>query len=152
MTRDERQTLAQERFIAADAHGTIEACPAWGKTRVALNLIQFMRRTHAERSVLIVVPQNYLKIQWEALLKSTGIIKNITVEVINTAIKKKRSVDFLILDRILSRDKPIELRGTPKVSITKLIQKCISGVTNYHSIVKRLNIGQSAAKQLIMVY
>lgn len=100
MSKDERQLQFQDKFIDAGGKGTFEACPAFGKTRVGVNLIRFLRRTHTERKVLVVVSQNYLKMQWESVLKEAGLMNNTSVEVINTAVKKKRFVDFLILDEI----------------------------------------------------
>jgi superfamily II DNA or RNA helicase len=104
MTRDNRQAISQEKYIASGGRGTIEATPAYGKTRVALNIISYFLRSKKDRSMLVVVPNIHLKSQWEDIIRKTFVpdIPDISVVVINTAIKEPRTCDLLILDKVLS--------------------------------------------------
>ena len=99
MTRDERQLECVEQFKKARGIGTIEATPAFGKTRVAMLILRSYLSFAPGRTALVVVPQRYLKEQWEGLIDVEG-FKDVTVEVINTAVKTKRNVDLMILDEI----------------------------------------------------
>jgi len=63
ITRDERQQIFIDKFIKAGGKGTLEAATAFGKTRVALKIIQYLRREISDRKVIIVVPHDYLKKQ-----------------------------------------------------------------------------------------
>jgi superfamily II DNA or RNA helicase len=100
MTRDERQDLFVEKFIEAKGRGTLEAATAFGKTRVALKIIQHLRRTVTDRKVIIVVPHEFLKVQWEALLKEWKIEENSKVFIVNSFIKGHHECSLLILDEI----------------------------------------------------
>ncbi len=101
MTRDERQDKVVERWVAAGGVGTLEATTAFGKSRCATNIIKFLRRTHKNRKVLIVVPNHYLKEQWLKLLEPDIDLRLYTkVEVINTVIKNDYDASLVILDEI----------------------------------------------------
>jgi superfamily II DNA or RNA helicase len=100
MTRDERQDISCNKFIATGGCGTLEAVTAFGKTRVALRLIKHMRRSIPHRSVLVIVPTEPLRDQWLDVLKAWGLLDNSQVVIINTAVKNKYTVDFLIIDEI----------------------------------------------------
>jgi superfamily II DNA or RNA helicase len=46
----------------------------------------------------VVVPTEYLKIQWSQELSKQGFFNEVHVEIINSAIKKDDKIDFLVLD------------------------------------------------------
>ena len=99
-TKDKRQDLFIDKFLAAKGKGTLEAATAFGKTRVALRLTQYLRRDKKDREVHIVVPHASLQSQWEGLLKEWKIEEHTTVYIINTYVKTKRKCTLLILDEI----------------------------------------------------
>lgn len=98
ITRDERQQIFIDKFIAAGGKGTLEAATAFGKTRVALKIIEYLRRTQVNRKVIIVVPHEYLKKQWEGLLIQWKLQENSSVHIINSFVKGKHSCSLLIMD------------------------------------------------------
>lgn len=98
ITRDERQQIFVDKFIKAGGRGTLEAATAFGKTRVALKIIQYLRREKSDRKVIIVVPHEYLKKQWESLLVDWNLNGNSSVHIINSYIKSNHSTSLLILD------------------------------------------------------
>lgn len=100
MTRDERQALSESRFIRTGGQGTLEAVTAFGKTRVAIRLIKYFRRTDASRSVIVIVPRANLQNQWEEKLREAGCEENTQVVIINTACKYKYNCSLLIVDEI----------------------------------------------------
>jgi superfamily II DNA or RNA helicase len=100
MTRDERQDLFITKFIDAGGRGTLEAATAFGKTRVALKIIQQLRRIKSDRQVIIVVPHEYLKLQWEGLLKEWKLEANSSVHIVNSFVKSRHECSLMILDEI----------------------------------------------------
>lgn len=102
MKINQKKLARQQEFIVKwkpKRAGTLEAVTGFGKTFVAILLLQEMNQKRPDRKAIVVVPRIPLKKQWEALIKEFG-IKNTTVFVINTAVKVPRTCDFLILDEI----------------------------------------------------
>lgn len=100
MTRDERQELARDKWIASKCRGTFVMPTGFGKTRSALGCIKTLWRKHPEVRILIVVPTDNLKVQWQGYIDSMGLTFNCTVEIINTVIKHNWEVDMLCIDEI----------------------------------------------------
>lgn len=50
------------------------------------------------KKIMIIVPTEHLKIQWIQELSKQNIFYDVSVEIINSAIKLRQKVDFLILD------------------------------------------------------
>lgn len=98
ITRDDRQQIFIEKFIKAGGKGTLEAATAFGKTRVALKIIEYLRREKSDRQVIIVVPHEYLKKQWESLLVQWKLDTNSSVHIINSYVKRQHKASLLILD------------------------------------------------------
>lgn len=92
MVRDEKQKEIEDLWWV-DKCGTVEACTGFGKTRIAINLIN--RILPEVSSIIVIVPTVYLKDQWSNLIPNSDKIK---VKVINTAVSEKEDCDFLILD------------------------------------------------------
>jgi len=98
MTRTERQQLAIEKWIGAGGQNTIVAFTGFGKTRIATNLsVRFINK-YPDVKIMIVVPTQVLKEQWELELIKCGIEKNHKVEIINTVIKYNWDCDLMIVD------------------------------------------------------
>jgi len=67
------------------------------KTRVGIIAIKKFINKNPDASVMVVVPTRELKDQWIGLLITNG-LAFVTVEVINTVVKKNWETDFLIID------------------------------------------------------
>ena len=94
-----RQKSILRKWVSNDCRGTLEACTGFGKTYTAVIAIQKINEQYPEKTTLVVVPTKYLKTQWQAQIEQHG-LHGVTVVVVNTGIKRKRTCDFLILDEI----------------------------------------------------
>ena len=54
--------------------------------------------TNTNKNIVVVVPTEYLKIQWIQELSQYFLLSYVKVEIINSAIKSDEKIDFLILD------------------------------------------------------
>lgn len=70
----------------------------FGKTRVALNLIDAFTTKNPEAQTLVVVPTQILKDQWIEQIDARGLGLNARVEIINSVIKLDWSCDLLVID------------------------------------------------------
>lgn len=100
MTRSERQKLAVQKWISAGCRGTLSHPTGFGKTREALAAIKLFLSKNKGKTILIVVPTEYLKLQWMQELGKNNLFHEVTVEIINSAIKKHEKVDFLVIDEV----------------------------------------------------
>ncbi|MDC6350731.1 DEAD/DEAH box helicase family protein [Zeaxanthinibacter sp. PT1] len=94
-----RQQGIIEKWKSNRAKGTLEAVTGFGKTFVALLIIQDMNERRPDRSALVIVPTQALKKQWKGKIKEMKLI-NVTVEVVNTVIKKQWQTDLLVCDEV----------------------------------------------------
>ena len=97
--RLKRQKEVVDKWTEAGRRGTLEAVTGFGKTFVALLILQEMNDKLPTGKALVVVPTQNLKQQWENSLAEMH-ITGATVMVINTAVKMEHDVDLLILDEI----------------------------------------------------
>lgn len=76
------------------------AFTGFGKTRIGLNAIVRLRRNDKTRKVIICVPGEPLKEQWEKVLNSGGQMANTRIFIINTLAKLSLPIDchLLIVD------------------------------------------------------
>lgn len=58
------------------------------------------------KNIVVIVPSDYLKIQWMQELFKNNLLEKVSVEIINSAIKKTEKVDLIILDEHLSSINP----------------------------------------------
>lgn len=100
MTRSERQKLAVQKWISAGCRGTLSHPTGFGKTREALAAIKLFLSKNKGKTILIVVPTEYLKLQWMQELGKNNLFHEVTVEIINSAVKKHEKVDFLVIDEV----------------------------------------------------
>lgn len=98
ITRDDRQSLSIKKWAKANGRATIEGCTGYGKSYIGYKIIDFLLKKQSDISVLIVVPTDALKIQWEELLKEKKVISNCTVKVINSVVKENWNCTLLIID------------------------------------------------------
>ena len=103
MKLDENKLKRQRRAIdvwkSSGYKGTIEAVTGFGKTFVAVLIIQDMNKARPDDTTLVIVPTRYLLDQWKEEIKKHN-LKNVSVMVINTGVKAMRQTDLLILDEI----------------------------------------------------
>lgn len=98
MTRNERQVLGVKKWLEAGCKGTLQWCTGSGKTRAAIIAIKGFLAKNKDKRVVVVVPTEYLKTQWYLELNKFDLLQEVTVEIINSAIKSTSYIDFLILD------------------------------------------------------
>ena len=69
-----------------------------GKTNTAIIAIKAILSKNKNIKTVVIVPTEYLKVQWIQSLAKEGLFQEVSVEIINTAAKKQEKVNFLILD------------------------------------------------------
>ena len=114
MDRTERQKECLKKWLKFGGRASIVACTGFGKTRVALNLIDAFVTKNPTAQVLVVVPTQVLKDQWLEQIDARGLGLNTRVEIINTVIKLNWSYDLLIID---------ECHRAVAESLSKVFQK-----------------------------
>ena len=102
MTRDERQKLSCQRWVQAGGRATICGSTGYGKTRCAILIIQSLYKRNPKLNVLISVPTEVLKEQWQRELAKYHLFSVCKVEIINTIVKNIYDVDLLVIDENLS--------------------------------------------------
>lgn len=100
--RTERQKLGIDKWIKAGCRATLEWATGTGKSRCGILAIEKFFNKNPEKQVVIIVPTENLKIQWIKLLAEYGLILNVEVKVINSAVMKRFTADLLIIDEIHS--------------------------------------------------
>lgn len=98
LTRDQRQELCRQAWIRNKCIGTIVAPTGLGKTRIALNCIKTILSRYSNFRILIVVPTETLKTQWQQQLDEWGFAFNCEVQIINTVIKHDWKCNILVID------------------------------------------------------
>ena len=98
MTRTERQQEAVKKWIRNKGKGSIVAMTGFGKSRMALMAINAIKKKYPYIRILIVVPTEPLKKQWQEHIDNNDLQFNAEVQIINTVIKHNYNCDFLILD------------------------------------------------------
>jgi superfamily II DNA or RNA helicase len=101
--RTQKQTEVIRSWNNVGGKGTLQAATAFGKTRVALRIAQWIANIITNSRILIIVPSNYLLNQWLERLAERGI--NAEVMTVQTFIRKYSEEnpwegDLLILDEI----------------------------------------------------
>ena len=100
MTRDDRQKLSCKRWVEAGGRASVVACTGYGKTRIAMMIIQSLYKRNPLLNVLVIVPTEVLKEQWQLELAKNKLFAICKVEIINTVIKNIYEVDLLVLDEL----------------------------------------------------
>jgi len=98
MTRDKRQKLGVKKWIDQKCRGTLQWATGTGKTRAAILAIKVFLTKNRDKKIVVVVPTEYLKLQWSQELSKAGFFNEVGVEIINSAVKVESKIDFLILD------------------------------------------------------
>lgn len=100
-SRSLRQQEGIQKWKNAGCRATLCYCTGFGKTQVALNIVERFQAKNPLKLIKIVVPSDNLKVQWEQKLAERGLVFYIEVLIINTACNlQKLEADFLILDEV----------------------------------------------------
>ena len=100
MTRDERQEIARVKWIKNRCCGTLIQPTGCGKTVTALKCLRSVLDKYPNIRVLVVVPTDNLKVQWESQIDKFGLSLNGEVIIVNTAIKNNYAFCFLNLFKL----------------------------------------------------
>lgn len=98
LDRTERQKECVRNWIKAGCKGSIVAGTGFGKTRLSLIAAKLLDSKFPGLQIIVIVPTETLKNQWENQLFEYGLGGQSQVIVINTAIKNEYKCDLLILD------------------------------------------------------
>lgn len=98
MTRNERQEKSIQKWLESKGKSSIIAATGFGKTVVAMKIIQRSQVKNKDFKVIVIVPKINLKQQWEEEAVKFGV--NIKVFVINSIViaNKKIECDLLVVD------------------------------------------------------
>lgn len=99
-TRDEKQLECVKAWVNTKGRASVIASTGFGKTRIAIMAMKLLLNKKPDLRVIVVVPTEPLQIQWTGLLKKIDGLKHCEVLIINSAVKKPRNCDFLIVDEI----------------------------------------------------
>ena len=100
LDRSERQKLGVRRWIESGCRSSLCWATGVGKTWGSIIAIKWFLTKNKNKTIVVVVPTEYLKIQWIQELNKNNLLNDVTVEIINTAAKLTSSVDFLVLDEV----------------------------------------------------
>ena len=99
--RNERQNLGIKKWISVGCKGTLMYATGVGKTKTAIKAIKIFLTKNKNKEVVVIVPTEYLKIQWLQELSKNDLYNEVSVEIIHSAIKIQSKIDLIILDKIL---------------------------------------------------
>ena len=100
MDRTQRQRLCIRRWLDCNGKGIIEACTGFGKTFVAIQIIKAFYNRNTNFRVLIAVPTEVLREQWNRELAKNQLFSISKVEIFNTIVKNNYEVDLFIIDEV----------------------------------------------------
>lgn len=98
MNRDERQKLGIRRWIDSGGRGVLEWATGTGKTNGSIMVIKSLYKHNPNIVVLVAVPTDVLKEQWNRELAKNQLFSICKVEIFNTIIKQQYQVDLLVVD------------------------------------------------------
>lgn len=98
LDRTQRQKEGVKKWIQSGCRGTLMWATGTGKTRAGLMAISTFLTKNKDKVIVVIVPTDYLKIQWMLEIDKIGLGLNVTVEIINSAIKKTTPIDLIVLD------------------------------------------------------
>lgn len=98
LTRDQRQQLGVSKWIKSGCRSTLMWSTGSGKTRTAILAIKAFLTKNQNKKIIVIVPTENLKVQWMQELNKFGLFYEVSVEVINSAVKKDDQIDLVVLD------------------------------------------------------
>lgn len=109
MNRTERQKLGIRRWIDSGGHGTLCWCTGVGKTYGACMLIKALYSRNPQLVVLVGVPTDVLKQQWNRELAKNQLFSVCKVEIFNTIVKNNYTVDLFVIDEVHCAASPVNI-------------------------------------------
>ncbi len=101
LDRNQRQDLSVQKWLDNKGRGLAILPTGFGKTRVAMKIISRFKDKHPTFRAIVIVPSDYLKIQWTKELTQFGIEDVTDVYIVNTAITlKDTKCNLLIADEV----------------------------------------------------
>jgi superfamily II DNA or RNA helicase len=100
ISRNERQDLGIERWKKAKGRGTCLYPTGFGKTRVAMKVLERVLVQRPDYTAVVIVPTDTLQKQWQAELVARNIDRSVDVYIVNTAIKRELTCELLIVDEV----------------------------------------------------
>lgn len=100
MDRTERQKLGIKRWIDTGGKGVLCWSTGVGKTRASCMLIKALYSKNPYLKVLIGVPTEVLKEQWNRELAKNQLFSICKVEIFNSITKNQYNVDLLVIDEV----------------------------------------------------
>lgn len=98
INRTDRQKEGIKKWVDSGCKASWTWATGVGKTFGAIMAIKMFLSKNKDKIIVVVVPTEYLKVQWLQELSKNGIFNFVTVEIINSAVKKDNQIDFIILD------------------------------------------------------
>ena len=110
-----------------------------GKTRGAIMAIKAFLSKNTNKKIVVVVPTDYLKIQWIQELSKYSLIHLVSVEIINSAIKVKEKVDLLVLDEChrTGSESFIQIFNVRQPSLVLGLSATFSRLDNRHELLNK---------------
>lgn len=99
ISRDARQEIGRKRWIENKCRGTFVWPTGTGKTYGAIKCIKSVINKYPDFKVLVVVPTEPLKTQWQSYFEKFNLVNNCNVQIINTIVKKDWETTILVLDK-----------------------------------------------------
>jgi superfamily II DNA or RNA helicase len=98
--RTERQKEAVKKWINSGFRASWMFCTGFGKTRSAIIAIKAFLSKNTDKTITVIVPTDYLKVQWMQELSKNNLLYDVNIEIINSAVKKDTEIDLVILDEV----------------------------------------------------
>lgn len=98
LTRDERQDECVKKWLQNKGKATIVAATGVGKTIIAMKCMKKVLSKYPTMRILVVVPTELLKHQWDSELDAWGLGFNAEVQVMMGASKRNYQCDMLVID------------------------------------------------------
>ena len=100
LNRDRRQDLTVQKWVDNKLRGIAIIPTGVGKTRIGLKAIKRFIIKNPTKSVMIVVPNDPLKIQWGGELMEWQLTYNCTIKTMTEVSKGNYQCDLLVVDEI----------------------------------------------------
>lgn len=97
-----RQELGVQRWVDSKCASTLCYATGVGKSNTAVIAINRFLAKNPQGRITIIVPTENLKTQWLTNLGKQGIVFNVSVLIINSAVLRPFETDLLIIDEVHS--------------------------------------------------